>query len=165
MDKLTIKRIKEAHPSIREALHNHYIEINNRLPVGVRLRFSSVYRTGEEQHKLYLKRPRVTQADAGQSIHNYGLAFDIVLLFDLDGNGSFETASWDKDNKYWVEVVNYFKAKGWQWGGDWKNFKDYPHFQKSFGHTWRTLQELPTLEDPLTGITYPILDNYGYLTL
>lgn len=27
------------------------------------------------------------------------------------------------------------KALGFEWGGDWSSFKDYPHFQMSFGLT------------------------------
>ena len=138
MDKLTIDRIKLAHPKIRESLLQEYIEINNRLPMNVRLRFAWVLRTPEDQHKLFLQRPRVTKADQWQSIHNYGLAFDIVLLYDKDRNGTFELASWE-NNKYWMQVVEYFKLKGWEWGGNWK-FKDTPHFQKSFGLTWKQMK-------------------------
>ena len=138
MDKLTIDRIKLAHPKIRESLLQEYIEINNRLPMNVRLRFAWVLRTPEDQHKLFLQRPRVTKADQWRSIHNYGLAFDIVLLYDKDRNGTFELASWE-NNKYWMQVVEYFKLKGWEWGGNWK-FKDTPHFQKSFGLTWKQMK-------------------------
>lgn len=154
-DKLTIERIKTAHPLIREELKRYYLEVNNKLPKGVRLRFSHVYRTNEEQDKLFAKRPKVTNAKGGQSIHNYGLAFDIVILFDKDGNGTFETASWKVD-RYFMIVVDYFKSKGYEHGGDWKNFKDNPHFQKSFGMTWRDLIILPTKLDD-NGIEYPIL--------
>lgn len=28
------------------------------------------------------------------------------------------------------DLVNEFKLKGWQWGGDWKSLKDYQHFEK-----------------------------------
>ena len=154
-DKLTIERIKKAHPLIREELNGYYLECNNKLPKGVRLRFSHVYRTNEEQDELFAKRPKVTNAKGGQSIHNYGLAFDIVILFDKDGNGTFETASWKVD-RYFMIVVDYFKSKGYEWGGDWNKFQVRPHFQKSFGHTWRTIQELPTKLDD-NGIEYPIL--------
>jgi peptidoglycan L-alanyl-D-glutamate endopeptidase CwlK len=119
------------------------------LPKNCRLRFAYVFRSPEEQSSLFKKRPKVTNANAWQSIHNYGLAFDIVLLYDNDGNGTFEEASWslvkdiDKDKTpEWTEVVNYFKSKGWTWGGDWKSFKDAPHFEKTFGYTWRTLKPL-----------------------
>lgn len=152
-DRLTIKRILKAHPLIREELKRLYLEINKKLPTGVRIRFSSVFRTHEEQNKLYNKHPKVTNAKGGQSIHNYGLAFDIVILFDLDDNGTFETASWKQD-KYFAEVVEFFKSNGYTWGGDWSGFVDNPHFQKDFGYTWRTLKDLPTKLD-VNGIEYP----------
>lgn len=152
-DKITLERINTSHPLIREDLQKLYIAINNQLPKGVRLRFSHVFRTNEEQDDLYNKRPKVTNAKGGQSIHNYGLAFDIVILFDKDGNGTFETASWDQD-KYFSKVVSFFKKNGYTWGGDWTSFKDNPHFQKDFGYTWRTLIDLEKFTDT-NGITYP----------
>ena len=154
MDKLTLDRIENAHPIIREELKAQYIEINRRLPKGVRLRFAYVYRSIEEQNKLFNQKPKVTNARGGQSIHNYGLAFDIVILYDKDGNGTFETASWEQ-NKHWMEVVKYFKSKGYVWGGDWKSFKDAPHFEKTFGNTWITIQAKETFID--NGSQYPKL--------
>ena len=155
-DKLTIERIKTAHPLIREELERYYLEVNNKLPKGVRLRFSHVHRTNEEQDELFAKRPKVTNAKGGQSIHNYGLAFDIVILFDKDENGTFETASWKQD-EYFQLVVDYFKSKGYTWGGDWSNFKDNPHFQKDFGYTWRELIKMEKFTDQ-NGITYPKIE-------
>jgi len=152
-DKITLERIKTAHPVIREELQELYIAINNQLPKGVRLRFSHVYRSNEVQDALYNKRPKVTNAKGGQSIHNYGLAFDIVILFDTDGNGTFETASWKQD-EHFSKVVSFFKKNGYTWGGDWTSFKDNPHFQKDFGYTWRTLIDLEKFTDT-NGITYP----------
>ncbi len=156
MDQLTIDRIATAHPKIREELKNYYIECNNKLPKGVRLRFAYVYRSVEEQNKLYNQRPKVTNAKGGQSIHNYSLAFDYVIMLDKDNNGTFETIEWSLASPYHKVVVDYFKSKGYEWGGDWKNFKDYPHFQKTFGHTWQTLKNKPTFKDT-NGISYPIL--------
>jgi peptidoglycan L-alanyl-D-glutamate endopeptidase CwlK len=139
MDKISIERIKLAHPKVRESLLQQYKEINKMLPVNVRLRFTSILRTPEEQHVLFLQKPKVTNADRWQSIHNYGLAFDMVLLYDKDGNGTFETASWEQ-NKYWLQVANYFMSKGWEWGGKWFSFKDAPHFQKAFDLNWRKMK-------------------------
>ena len=76
MDNITLQRITQAHPILRDELLQQYKEINNRLPANVRLRFSSVFRSPEEQHRIFLQRPKVTKADSWQSIHNYGLAFD-----------------------------------------------------------------------------------------
>lgn len=155
-DKLTIERISQAHPKIKKELLNSYLECNNKLPKNVRLRFAYVFRTPQEQHELFLKRPKITNADSWQSIHNYGLAFDIVLLYDKNGDGTFESASWDND-KNWQFVVSFFKSKGWEWGGDWKKFKDAPHFQKAFNYDYRKLKSL--IDKKITifenGITYP----------
>jgi peptidoglycan L-alanyl-D-glutamate endopeptidase CwlK len=139
-DKITIERIKQAHPKIKDELMSLYTQCNNLLPVGVRLRFAYVFRSPAEQHALFMQRPKVTNADSWQSIHNYGLAFDIVLLYDKNGDGSFESASWEND-EHWQTVVKFFKSKGYEWGGDWKKFKDAPHFQKTFGFDWKVLKQ------------------------
>lgn len=81
----------------------------------------------------------VTNAKAGESYHNYGLAIDIVLLVDENKDGTFEKASWETNTDFdgdgkadWQEIVTIFKKHGWFWGGDWK-FTDMPHFEKTFG--------------------------------
>lgn len=146
-DKITLDRIKLMHPKLRGALLNEYLEINTKLPKGVRLRFTQTLRTIDEQNDIYAQgrtKPGkiVSNAKGGQSIHNYGLAFDIVILYDKDGNGTLETASWDED-KYWMQVVNCFKSKGWSWGGDFKSIYDSPHFEKTFNYKdWKPLKEL-----------------------
>lgn len=149
-DQLSIDRAQGAHPKVREELIKIYHEANNRLGKA-RLRFAYVLRTFKEQEDLYKigrtkKGSIVTNARGGQSYHNYGLAVDIVLLIDKDKNGTFETASWDTRADWdgdlvsdWMEVVEVFKKYGWEWGD---KFKDLPHFQKTFGKTWRQLKEL-----------------------
>lgn len=160
MDNITIERIKTMHPELRESLLAQYIECNNLLPKGVRLRFAYTYRSPQEQDKLFKQRPKVTNTAAFQSMHNYGLAFDIVIIKDKDGNGTFETASFDLDD-HWLKVVKYFKSKGWEWGGDWKKFKDAPHFQKVFTITdwreWKNRIDIGMVIKDKNGITYPLI--------
>lgn len=150
-DKITLDRIELMHPSVRMELKNQYEIINSQLPKNVRLRFAYTLRSVKEQNDLYAMGRTspgriVTNAKGGKSIHNYGLAFDIVMLYDTDNNGTFETAKWDLDKNF-MKVVNYFKAQGWEWGGDWKRFKDAPHFQlkKDNGdsYKWQELLNLP----------------------
>ena len=169
-DQVTLSRIEFLHPKVRTEVLEIYGHIcDNILTKNVLLRFTYTLRTVKEQDALYaqgrtVSGKRVTDAKGGQSIHNYGLALDIVLLVDKDGNGTYESASWDLKADYdkdtlsdWMEVVNYFKSKGWVWGGNWKYFIDNPHFEKTFGHTWRTLQPLvnsgKVIKDK--GINYP----------
>jgi len=171
MDALTLTRINCLHPAVRQEVLTAYKHINNNLfGKKIRLRFAHTLRTFNEQGALYAigrTQPgkKVTNAKAGQSIHNYGLAFDIVLLIDKNNDGVFETASWnmtsddDKDGiPDWMEVVIYLKKLGWAWGGDWKSFPDYPHFEKTFGNNWKSLQVKYNAGDVFTdvidGITF-----------
>lgn len=149
-DDITLERIKLLHPLLRDEATMIYYEICEALTGSALCRFAYTIRTFAEQEKLYslgrtLPGKIVTQAKAGHSYHNYGLAIDIVLLQDKDKNGSYETANWDQKTDFdgdqrsdWMEVVNIFKQYGWEWGGDW-GFKDAPHFQKTFGVSVRDL--------------------------
>lgn len=149
VDSITIERIKTLHPKIRKEVLETYTYINEKLlGKGVRLRFAYTYRSPEEQNKLFNQKPKVTNAKAWQSIHQYGLAFDIVLLYDNDNNGTFEEASWDMKKDHdkdgiadWLEVTKYLESKGYK-NGFISNGKkwDFPHFQKDFGLTWQQMK-------------------------
>jgi peptidoglycan L-alanyl-D-glutamate endopeptidase CwlK len=153
MDKLTIDRIQLLHPKVRKEAVEIYAEICDALKGRAMCRFAFTLRTIAEQNKLFaLGRTAlgkiVTKARGGLSYHNYGLAIDIVLIIDTDGDGKFDNAVWDtrtdfdKDGKAdWMEVVQIFKSYGWTWGGDWK-FTDPPHFEKTFGYSVRQLLAL-----------------------
>lgn len=87
-------------------------------------------RTYAEQASLYAKgrtKPGsiVTNAKPGQSYHNFGLAFDMVVI----KNGK---AIWSVGSE-WRRFAAIAKSKGFEWGGDWSSFKDYPHFQMTGG--------------------------------
>jgi peptidoglycan L-alanyl-D-glutamate endopeptidase CwlK len=163
MDKVTIDRIQLLHPKLRDEATDIYHEICDALKGKAICRFTSTLRTFAEQDALYYAKPQVTKAKGGQSYHNYGLAIDIVLVVDKDGNGTFESASWDVKTDFdgdqqsdWMEVVAIFKRYGWEWGGDWK-FYDAPHFQKTLGHSIVELQKMHN--------TQTVRKNIGYLNL
>ena len=141
MDKVSLQRIEKLHPYVREEVKQIVKECDEALTGKAKIRITQGLRSFEEQEKLYAigritSGKKVTNAKAGQSIHNYGLAFDIVILLDKDNNGTFESVSWDID-KYWMRVVNFFKSKGWTWGGDFKSLYDAPHFEYTQGKTWK----------------------------
>jgi len=107
---------------------------------GVPILITQGLRTTAEQNALYAQgrtKPGaiVTQAKGGYSYHNYGLAVDFALL--LPGGTA---VSWDMSRDGdgdatadWQEVVRQAKDLGFEWGGDWTSFKDYPHLQMTFG--------------------------------
>ena len=156
-DALTLRRIMLMHPVLRSECLAMYKEICQAVSGRVVVRFSHTLRTILEQNNLFeigrsLAGEIVTWARGGFSFHNYGLAFDIVLLVDKDNNGTFETASWsttvdfDGDGKEdWMEVVEICEKYGWQWGLIDRKGKRYdkPHFQKTFGYTIAQLQKMP----------------------
>lgn len=138
-----MSKIDTLHPLIRQEVRQLVEKVNSQiLTSSVKMVVTQGLRTFDEQHKLYLQRPKVTNADAGQSIHNYGLAFDFCLI---DGGKTIWDVAKDFDGDKqpdWMEVVKVFKAAGYTWGGDFRSIVDKPHFEKTFGHTWQQLLEL-----------------------
>ncbi|UQZ33656.1 hypothetical protein C2I18_08950 [Paenibacillus sp. PK3_47] len=142
---LTLTQIKNKSASRLAGLHPVVLAAAEKLiercyVSGVPILITQGLRTAAEQDALYAQgrtKPGaiVTNARGGYSYHNYGLAIDFALL--LPGGSH---ASWDmkRDGNNdgiadWQEVVKQAKAIGLEWGGDFTSFKDYPHFQMSFG--------------------------------
>lgn len=143
-DKITWDRINQIHPMYREELKQIYKEICIALPGKIGCRFVQVFRSFAEQHAIFLQIPKVSNAEAGQSYHNYGLAVDFCLIEDKNGDGKISgneiiwtrNTDLDKDSLFdWMEVVKVFTKYGWKWGA---SFGDYPHFEKS-KYNWRKL--------------------------
>ncbi len=141
MDAITKERISKLHPSVRQEVVEIVNECNKALTGRAQVRIAQGLRTFAEQDELYKKRPKVTNARGGQSVHNYGFAVDIVLIID-GKTASWDThADWDGDKiADWDECVKVFAKYGWSWGGNWSSFKDMPHFDKIGFNNWRLLQ-------------------------
>ncbi|WP_243456547.1 M15 family metallopeptidase [Mobilitalea sibirica] len=80
------------------------------------------------------------------SLHSYGMAVDINPLYnpyvrELDGKidvlprSGEEYADRTKESPYYIKkgdiCYQAFTKRGFTWGGEWKNSKDYQHFQKA----------------------------------
>jgi len=160
-DQKTLDRIKLLHPKLIKEVEEIYDEICEALDGRAFCRFTSTLRTFAEQDALYAKGRTtpggiVTNARSGMSMHNYGLAIDIVLIKDGKEAVWDTKTDFDKDGKAdWIEVVEIFKQFGWEWGGNWK-FYDAPHFQKTFGKSVRELLALKNAKK---------VDKYGYVLL
>lgn len=74
----------------------------------------------------------VTNARAGQSYHNYGLAFDAAPLV----NGRIV---WNRIDLF-KQMGLIGQSVGLEWGGSWKKLVDYPHFQWTGGLSLKDLQ-------------------------
>lgn len=94
----------------------------------------------------------VTNARAGESPHNWGLAADFVLDLNHlfwsdktkplspwdDGKGDFRIKS------VWDALGVHAEDLGLEWGGRWSSFKDLPHVELKFWrrhrpHNWQAL--------------------------
>lgn len=157
MDNITQLRIQKLHPLVRDEVIKIITDCDVALTGKAKIRITQGLRTFKEQDELYAigrTKPgkKVTNAKAGQSIHNYGLAVDICLMID-GKTASWDSAKdWDKDQVAdWYECVKIFAKYGWEWGGNWKTFKDLPHFENKAITTktaeiktsWRNLIKLP----------------------
>ena len=103
---------------------------------GIDLLVTSTYRDHESQTALYNQGRTtpgkvVTNAKAGQSWHNHRCALDVVPLV----NGK---AIWN-DNVVWMQIGEIGVACGLEWAGNWKTFKEFPHFQYTGGLTMAQL--------------------------
>jgi peptidoglycan L-alanyl-D-glutamate endopeptidase CwlK len=99
---------------------------------GIIIKVISAMRTYAEQDKLFAQGrtepgPIVTKVKGGHSNHNFGLAFDV---------GIFTGSSDPEKARNYVSSSPAYKAigalgtdLGLEWGGNWKTFKDEPHFQ------------------------------------
>lgn len=139
--------ITKLHPSIRNKARAF---INEAEKKGMKLKVTSGGRTFEEQDKLYAQGRTtsgniVTNAKAGYSWHNFFLAFDVVPV----ENGKI---NWKSKN--WTKIGTLGKTFGLEWGGDWKTFKDLPHFQTIHGLTTAQAREKKKKNQ---------VDNQGYL--
>jgi peptidoglycan LD-endopeptidase CwlK len=148
MDSITKERISKLHPSVREELTKIILECDAALTGKAKVRVTQGLRTFEEQKQMYAigrtkAGKKVTNAKEGQSIHNYGFAVDICMIIAGKEASWDTTKDWDNDKVAdWYECVKIFAKNGWEWGGNWKKFKDLPHFDKRGFNSWRKLSKL-----------------------
>ena len=93
---------------------------------GIPLRAFETYRSWERQESLYAHGrtepgQKVTNARAGESWHNYGLAVDLVLM--IDGKWT-----WNHTELYKKAPI-YFEPLGLEWLGRSKRFPELVHYQ------------------------------------
>lgn len=102
---------------------------------GCKLLITQGLRTIEEQDTLYAQgrsKPGaiITNAKGGESMHNYGCAFDIAFAAN---KGITYNGNWDK-------IAGIAKNIGLEAGYYWTKFKDAPHFQYTAGYSLKDFQ-------------------------
>lgn len=130
--------ISKLHPDLQKKIDEFKIKCEKS---GLKVGIGECFRTVAEQDALYAQgrtKPGkiVTNARGSSysSMHQWGVAFD---FYRNDGKGAYNTSG-----QFFQKVGAIGKSVGLEWGGDWKSFKDLPHFQlKQWGSTSATLKK------------------------
>jgi len=135
---IVVKDIKYLHPKIQPFLEEAISQCSSN---GYAITLTETYRTPERQDFLYAQGRTtagdiVTNARGMESMHNYGLAVDIMV------NKNFLV----KD-----EVGCIFENLGFEWGAKWKSIQDFPHFQMTFNLKLSDLKKIHS-ESGLSGV-------------
>ena len=124
----------DLHPRVREMAARLQLEATT---ADIPLAVTFTLRSMATQDALYAQgrtKPGkiVTNARAGYSFHNYGLALDVVPLELLRllnwGDNPHDQA---RANALWAKLGAIGKAIGFRWGGEFKSRPDRPHFEWS----------------------------------
>lgn len=139
------RRVCDLHPAVQRRC-NAFLEAC--ASAGIEVLITSTYRDNESQNALYalgrtVPGQRVTNARAGQSWHNYRLAFDVVPI----RNGKPVWGTTGADGELWERVGKLGERCGLEWAGRWTRFREMPHFQFTGGLSLGDLQAGKTLKE------------------
>jgi peptidoglycan L-alanyl-D-glutamate endopeptidase CwlK len=151
MDARSFQNLQTLHPKFRQSAIQAWTEAQAAMPDNVQIIVIQGLRTFAESDALYAQGrttpgPIVTDAPAGESYHNYGLAFDFAMI--TDGKDD------DIVGPNWMKVVAVMNKYGMSWGGNFPNLKDNPHFENRYGHNWRDLLALHDAGSFIPGTTF-----------
>ncbi|NBO99176.1 MAG: M15 family peptidase [Proteobacteria bacterium] len=147
LDERSAKNVATLHSKVQETFRNWIAECQILAKAhGYEYKAISGNRTWEEQAKIYAQGRTapgkiVTNAKPGYSNHNYGIAVDMGVFKNgkyLDAAVPSEAETFHKKAATVAEKYNI------EWGGNWKTFKDYPHFEYKTGKTLSQLRQLVT---------------------
>jgi len=158
MDHRTLDNIATLIPAAQDKARAFMaaIEQSNRLPSDWHASIISGLRTYAEQDMLYQQGRTtpgsiVTDAPAGYSNHNFGIAFDLGI-FNADGRyiddlpdcGIMSEVQVSDCYRYLAPIG---KALGLIWGGDWTSIGDEPHYELNLWPALSESQRLAKLRD------------------
>jgi len=152
MDTRSLTNLTTLHPKFRPSALQAWAEAQAAMPANVQIIVVQGLRSFAESDALFAQGrtkpgPIVTKAAAGQSYHNYGLAFDFAMI--TDGRDD------DTVGPNWLKVVSIMESHAMFWGGHFGDgFHDDPHFENRFGFNWRQLLVLHDAGNFLPGTTY-----------
>lgn len=84
-------------------------------------------RTAEEQNGLFMKKVSKCDGFNKKSYHQTGKAFDIYAF--VNGKPTWSAIYYEPIARHIQKVAKEKFNINLNWGGDWKRFKDLPHFE------------------------------------
>lgn len=140
-DKTTDRVIEGLHPTIATLAKMFVCHLEDE---GIFVRIYCGYRSPADQLEMWKKgrdssgniidkKSVVTYAKPFQSYHQYSLAFDCVEI--INGKADWNTKNWAR-----IGHVGDFYAL--EWAGNWLNFPEKPHFQRTHGFKWQQLKAM-----------------------
>lgn len=134
MNQHSIERLKSVHPQLAAKI-NQMAEMLKQ--EGIDFEVVQGLRTWSEQDALYQQGRTtpgniVTNAPAGSSWHNFGLAVDCCPYKhdgNLQGTNPDKVLDWNPSHPVWQRMISVGESLGLYSGSEFKTFKDWPHFQ------------------------------------
>lgn len=117
------QKLNSLEPPMREKV---VLFLSKARAAGYNIFITDARRTMAEQAKKYsygrtdMSQGIISNAPAGSSPHNYGMAIDIAFK---------GPETYPKQRSTWEAVAAIGKSVGLRWGGDWVKFNDQPHFE------------------------------------
>lgn len=140
------RSLEDLIPPARDRARMHIARCEMEIP-GLKMIVSMTYRSAETQHELYQIGRRgiagekiVTNADAGDSYHQYRCAYDVFPM--LQGKPILSQPIGDEvSDPLWQQIGKIGEEYGLEWAGRWKHNTEGPHFQYTGGMTLASLKD------------------------
>lgn len=126
MDSVSEARLQLVCPALADKIHLLGTMLQDE---SIFFRVTQGLRSWADQDKLYQQGRTtpgkiVTNAPAGHSWHEFGLAVDLVVMIDDN-----TVPDWDVTHPSWQRLITVGKSLGLFSGSDFCSIKDNPHFQ------------------------------------
>jgi peptidoglycan L-alanyl-D-glutamate endopeptidase CwlK len=145
LDERSSKNVATLHSKVQQVFKNWIAECQIMAAAhGYEYKAISGNRTWEEQAKIYAQGRTspgkiVTNAKPGYSNHNFGIAVDMGVFKNGKYLDEFNPSESEAFHKKAAIIADKYNI---EWGGNWKSFKDYPHFEYKTGKTLTQMRQL-----------------------
>lgn len=130
-DNRTTKNLETLQPGALDVMKSFVRRaISIAASMGVELKVICGLRNKADQDKAYAN--GASKAKWGQSWHNYGMAIDFGCF---KGSTYLDSSNPKLASSVYKAIGQVIGEYGIEWGGNWKSFKDEPHFQIDLGRS------------------------------